>query len=89
MKQKEGFGLRNVCGENVLVAEGLKNINYCKIINLNETAAYLWKNLEDKEFTIEDMVALLLEEYDVTEEVALKDCTELANKWIEAELVER
>ncbi|MCR5395021.1 MAG: PqqD family protein [Bacteroidales bacterium] len=86
MQLKDGFGLRDVCGEKVLVPEGLENIDYSRIINLNETAAYLWENLVGKEFEIEDMVDLLCKEYDVPADVALNDCNALAKKWIEAGL---
>ena len=48
MKTKKGFVLRNVCGENIIVAEGKENIDFTKIISMNETAAYLWKNVEGK-----------------------------------------
>lgn len=89
MKQKEGFCLRDVCGEKVLVAEGLQNINFSKIIRLNETSALLWEKLEDKDFEVEDMVDILCSDYEVTHEVAYKDCLDLANKWIEAGLVEK
>lgn len=87
MKLKTGFNLRDICGEKVLVAEGLENIDYSRIINLNETAAYLWENLADGTFELEDMVALLTKEYDVPADVALEDCRELVVQWREAELV--
>ena len=38
MKIKEGFELREVCGEHVIVAIGRKNIDFCKVINFNESA---------------------------------------------------
>ena len=43
MKAKTGFHLRNICGENVIVAEGIENIDFSKIISMNESAAYLWQ----------------------------------------------
>ena len=43
MKQKEGFVLRTVCGEHVIVGEGLGTIDFGKLISLNETAAWIWK----------------------------------------------
>ena len=86
MKLKNGFGLRDICGEKVLVAEGLENIDFSKIVALNETSAYLWEKLEGKSFEVKDMVELLLAEYDVTAETAEKDCAELAQKWIDAGL---
>ena len=44
MKQKEGFVLRTVCGEHVIVGEGLGTIDFGKLISLNETAAWIWDN---------------------------------------------
>ena len=55
MKIKNGFVLREMCGESIVTAEGMENINFNKLISLNSTAAFLWKNLEGKEFEVEDM----------------------------------
>ena len=89
MKIKKGFELQVVCGEYLVVAAGEENVNFSKIISLNESAAYLWNNLVDKEaFTIDDMTALLLNEYDVEESIAREDCELIAERWKEMELVE-
>ena len=67
MKQKEGFVLRCVCGENVIVGEGLGTIDFGKLISLNETAAWLWKKAgEMGDFTIDSLTTALCEEYEVT-----------------------
>ena len=55
MRIKKGFVLREMCGENIVSAEGLEHINFNKLISLNSTAAFLWKALEGKEFTEEEM----------------------------------
>lgn len=89
MKIKEGFELQNVCGEYLIVAAGEENINFSKLISLNESAAYLWGKLSGKEsFTVEDMTALLLEEYDVEESIAREDSIKMAESWKEFGLVE-
>ena len=88
MRTKKDFSLRTVCGENIIVAEGIDNIDFSRIISLNESAAYLWKNLQDREFTIDDMVELLTTEYDVKADVARLDAKMLAKKWIEAGIAE-
>ena len=84
MKIKEGFVLREMCGENIVAAEGLENINFNKLISLNESAAYLWKELCGKEFTIEEMAELLIRRYEIDEELALKDSANLCEAWIKA-----
>jgi hypothetical protein len=58
MKIKEGFVLRQMCGENIVAGEGLQHINFNKLLSLNESAAYLWTELVGKEFTADDMAKL-------------------------------
>lgn len=84
MKIKEGFVLREVCGEHIVTAEGLENINFNKLISLNETAAFLWKELIGKEFTVEEMAQLLVDEWGIDMELALKDSENLCKAWEEA-----
>lgn len=89
MKIKEGFEIQSVCGEYIIVPAGVENVDYSRIISLNETAAYLWQNVADKpSFTIDDMTALLLAEYDVEENIAREDCALIIERWKEMELVE-
>lgn len=88
MKQKTGFVLRTICGENMIVAEGKENMNFSNIISMNESSALLWKELGDKEFSIEDMANLLMKEYEVSFETALADCKQLAKQWKEAGIIE-
>lgn len=88
MKLKKGFILREVCSENIIVAEGKENIDFNAIISMNETATFIWQNVSSTEFTISDMVTCLLNEYEVEEDTALADCTELAKQWIDAGIIE-
>ena len=88
MKTKKGFVLRNVCGENIIVAEGKENIDFTKIISMNETAAYLWKNVEGKEFDSDTLMSLLINEYEVDDATANKDAKTIAKQWIEAGIAE-
>lgn len=88
MKIKKGFVLREMCGENIVSGEGLEHINFNKLISLNSTAAFLWKALEGKEFTVEQMAQLLVDEYEIDMELALKDSQNLCNSWIEAGIAE-
>lgn len=88
MKIKNGFVLREMCGENIVTAEGMENINFNKLISLNSTAAFLWKNLEGKEFTEKEMAQLLIDEYGIDMELAMKDSTNLCNVWKDAGIAE-
>ena len=88
MKIKNGFVLRTICGESIISGEGLSQVNFSKLVSLNETAAYLWKEVEGKEFDAQALADLLVERYEVTPEVALKYSEALLAKRTEMGLVE-
>lgn len=88
MKIKEGFKLRTICGQHVVSGEGTGNVNFSKLITLNDTAAFLFgKLVEAGEFTTEQMADLLTEEYEVERKTALADSEKLAAKWAEIGLL--
>lgn len=88
MKKKTGFYLRNVLGENVIVSEGVENIDFSKIISMNESAAFLWQQIGDEPFTVADLVHYMCEEYDVDEHTAETDAKTLVQQWLDAGIVE-
>lgn len=88
MKIKKGFILREMCGEHIVSAEGIENFDFNKVISLNDTAAYLWKAVEDKEFDARTLSALLLEKYEVDPQTAEADAQKLVGIWQEAGLTE-
>ena len=89
MKVKKGLELQEVCGEFIIVPAGIENVDFSKIISLNETAADIWKSVaEMNEFSIDDMVKILLEQYKVDEETAREDCAKIAERWKEMGLTE-
>lgn len=88
MKIKKGFELRKVCDENIIISHGVENINFTKVITLNDSAATLWNKVMGKDFTEEELVNILLDEYEVDKETAAKDIKALVASWKEAELIE-
>ena len=88
MRIKEGFELRNICGENIVIGHGVDNINFTKVISMNESAADIWHAIVDKDFTLDDMVQVLLDNYEVDAETARRDSEKLLQDWTEAGFVE-
>lgn len=88
MKTVEGFRLRPLGAEFIVTGESIKQVNFNKMISLNESAAYLWREVEGKEFTVEDLARLLVERYEIDLETAMKDSSAIAEKWVEAGIVE-
>ena len=80
--------MREVCGLNVIVAYGKENINFTKVINMNESASFLWQGVVGKDFDVQTLADLLCEEYDVSRETAVSDAEALLKEWVEAGLVE-
>ena len=89
MKIKNGFVLRQVCGENVIVGEGLGAINFGKMLALNDTAAWLWQQaVAMGDFTVDALAQKLCDEYEVSLDEAKSDITAILNEWTAVGVVE-
>ena len=70
MKIKNDFFLSVIDGQNVVKS---KSGNLNDTIFLNETAAYLWSELEHSELTKEELLSKLLSRFDISTVLALND----------------
>lgn len=66
MKIKDGFILRTVAGSNVVIPTGKRTLDLNGMITLNDTGAFIWKQLEQDRDEAQ-IVAAILETYDVDE----------------------
>ena len=64
MKRKDNFVMQNVAGENLLVPLGEKVMDMNAIITLNATSAHIW-SLLDRDRTIDELTAAVVERFDV------------------------
>jgi len=78
MKIKDGFILRSVAGQTVVLPTG-DELDLNMMITLNETGTFLWERLQE-ETTEDALVSALLSEYDVDEETARKAVAGFAAK---------
>ena len=88
MRIKKGFKLRTICGENIIVPEGIDNVNFRSIISLNESSAFLWESIIDKDFSKSTLIDLLTSEYEVDEATARQDVATMLQQWTEAGMLE-
>ena len=72
MKIKNGFILRTVAGQNLIVPVGENTMNVNAAITLNESAAFLWNKLTEEQ-SEEQLLSALTEEYAIDEETAKAD----------------
>lgn len=69
--------LRHVGDDYIIVEPGQDQIDMSRVYTLNETAAWLWEQLQGKDFTLADVTTLLLDRYDVDEQTATQDAAKL------------
>jgi len=94
MRTIEGFRLRKLGNEYILVGESMALINFNKMITLNETAAFLWEKAAEHtashgSFDASDLCKALCAEYEVSPEQAMTDVTSTISSWLEAGVIER
>lgn len=90
MRIKKGFALREVCGEQVVMGEGLEVVDFRNLVGLNATASFLWKEAERlSEFTSDQLVAALQSEYDVKKIVAEADVERTLDEWLRVGIIEQ
>lgn len=93
MKAKPGFRIANICGVNILIAEGKENLDFSKVISMNDSAAMLWERVQDKEFTIDDLAKILTDNYEkdngkpLSYQEALTDAKDISEQWLKAEII--
>ena len=79
MKIKEGFILRNVAGNNVVVPIGQATIDFNGMMSLNDTGAFLFGKLIEG-ISREDLIQAVVEAYGIEEELAEKDVDNFIEK---------
>lgn len=87
MKIKEDFVLRKVADSYVVVPVNSLTLNFNGIINLNETGAFLFELLQ-RGAEREELIAKMLEEYDVEPQRAASDIDKFIEKVKEADILE-
>lgn len=88
MKTIDGFKLRKLGNEYILVGESMELINFNKMITLNETAAFLWKEAEKGAFDAGSLCKALCAEYEVSPEKAMTDVVATIDSWKKAGVIE-
>ena len=87
MKIAGEFILRDVVGEHVLIPMGETALHFNGIISLNEVSACIWQGLE-QEKSREELLAAVLEEFEVSPEEAGADLDEFLEMLRKNQLLE-
>ena len=93
MKTIEGFKLRKLGNEYILIGESMALINFNKMITLNETAAFLWQKAEELtrthgSFDAAALCKALCDEYEVSPAQAMTDIDSTLSSWLSTAIIE-
>lgn len=88
MKIKEGFVLRNVMDEFIVMPTGENIARFDGSVVLNEVSAFIYKLLETS-ISREDLLTAVLNEYEVDEATAAADLDVLLNKLADMGVLEK
>lgn len=87
MKIKTGYLLRDIAGQTIVVPIGAEAVKFNGIVTLNKTGRVLWNALL-VEKSVEELVQVLLSQFDVDEATALRDVIAFVDKLKNANLLE-
>ena len=87
MKIKEGYVIRQVMGNYVVIATGEESRNFHGMVKLNETAANIWNYIAEGK-SEDEMVAAMMNEYEVEEQQLRADIKKTVGILVAQGLVE-
>lgn len=88
MRIKQEYKVREIAGESVVIMQGKQGADLTQIITLNDSALMLWNALQGKDFEASDAAEVLMQNYEVEAEVALRDATAWVERLSECGLIE-
>ena len=88
MKIKEGFVIEKVGASYLAVATGKIADEFHALVRVNSTGAFLWNKLSEKSCTEEELLSLMLDEYEVAEDVARRDISMFVKSLSEAGILD-
>ncbi|OZG62121.1 coenzyme PQQ synthesis protein [Bifidobacterium hapali] len=79
MKVKNGFVMRDVAGQTVIIATGEASRAFQGMIRVNETGRVIWQGLSDG-LSVDDIVANITSKFDVDQAKATADVTDFVDQ---------
>lgn len=80
--------MRTIIGEHFVIGEGLAQRHNRAIVQLNDSAAYIWQEIQHKDFTVEDVAQLLHQKYEFDLADAQNYAHQLLDSWKSVPLLE-
>ena len=77
MKRKQNLVLRHIGRDYIIIDPSEGVVDMAVVYTLNDTAAWLWQQLGDGDFSVESVATLLMEHYGIDLQKAEKDANDL------------
>ena len=88
MRIKDNLRLRKIGSRSMVVREVEGEVNMTDVFTLNSTASDIWSAFAGKDFTGEDLVGYLIDNYEVTSERAEAHVAAFLSRWTEFGLID-
>lgn len=88
MRLKQNLVLRHIGNDYVIIEPDKGVVDMANVFTLNETAAWLWKQLESKTFSTDVVAELLLQQYNIDVDKADGDAKQLVAYMLQNGLIE-
>lgn len=82
MTLDRAFRLKTVAVGDILIDTRGGTARLDKVYRLTSAAAWLWNKAQDRDFSEEDLVAWLCQDYDISRQQACEDVHSLLEGWI-------
>lgn len=87
MRIKEDLMLRNINEEWIIIPMGERLLEFNGLMKLNQSGSFIWRLLEDDK-SREEIIAAMLEEYEIDEVTAAREFDSFYNALIDANILE-
>ena len=88
MRIADGFVLKTIADSYVVVPVGENLVDFSAMITINETGAFIWKQLE-KGCEVDEVVSAMCAEFEIDADTAREDCLEFIKVLEENKVVEK
>lgn len=86
-KVKDYFVMKDVAGDKIVLARGATSIVFSGVLILNESCAFLWNHMSEF-ITVEHLAMLLIDEYGIHRDTAIKDTESCISKMLEYDILD-
>lgn len=88
MRIIEGLKLRPLGKQYLIMAEGQKQVDFNRMVSMNITAAFLFQEVQGVDFDSDTLAQLLMNECDITKELAMHDAALTIEEWQQAGILQ-